>query len=94
MPNIGATTYNAWTSRTETTETKGTSNQQFAKEMEKYANFVKDRIENGEPAYQIGGKAYTEREWNKLLKDFDSAEEIIKKAIEEEQEEQEEQDKV
>lgn len=50
------------------------------------------KIQNGssEPSFPIGAGSYTEKEWKKLLKDFDAAEEQIRKEIEETKKEAEE----
>ncbi len=51
-------------------------------------NEMLEKIENGdiEPTYQIGGRSFTEREWDKLLTEIDAAEEALKKLVEEEKE--------
>ena len=45
------------------------------------------KIKNGEtaPSYQIGAQSFTEEEWEKLLDDFDSVEDMIKQLMEEKQ---------
>ncbi len=45
------------------------------------------KIKNGEtaPSYQIGARSFTEEEWEKLLDDFDSVEDMIKQLMEEKQ---------
>lgn len=50
------------------------------------------RIQSGssEPSIPIGAGSYTETEWKKLLKNFDTVEEKIRKEIEEEKEKAEE----
>ena len=62
---------------------------------EENAQVIRDRInellekmENGdiEPSYQIGGRSFTEREWDKMLSEFDAAEDTLKKLVEEERE--------
>lgn len=59
-------------------------------EKKDYPAFLKQRmdemrikIKNGdtEPAYQIGGQAYTEKEWEELLARFDSAEEDVREEV-------------
>ena len=47
-----------------------------------------EKLENGETevSYQIGGRGFTEKEWDRLLNEFDSAEEKMKKLVEEEKE--------
>ncbi|MDE7368062.1 MAG: hypothetical protein K2N24_11975 [Lachnospiraceae bacterium] len=54
--------------------------------LQDYIKKLYDKGKNGdtEVVYQIGGQAYTEQEWEKLLEQFDSAEEEIQKQIEEE----------
>lgn len=51
-------------------------------------NEMLEKIENGdiEPTYQIGGRSFTEREWDKLLAEIDAAEDTLKKLVEEEKE--------
>lgn len=51
-------------------------------------NELLEKLENGdiEPSYQIGGRSFTEREWGKLLDEFDNAEDTLKKLLEEEME--------
>lgn len=51
-------------------------------------NKLLEKLENGdiEPSYQIGGRSFTEREWNKLIDEFDDAEDTLKKLLEEERE--------
>lgn len=51
-------------------------------------NELLEKIENGdiEPTYQIGGRSFTEREWDKLLTEIDAAEDTLKKLVEEEKE--------
>ena len=51
-------------------------------------NELLEKMENGdiEPSYQIGGRSFTEREWDKLLCEIDEAEETMKKLVREERE--------
>ena len=42
-----------------------------------------------EPVFQIGGKAYTQEEWDKLLEYVDKVEEDTNEAMEEEQKKEE-----
>lgn len=51
-------------------------------------NELIEKMENGdiEPSYQIGGRSFTEREWDKMLSEFDAAEDTLKKLVEEERE--------
>lgn len=51
-----------------------------------YYDFVMDRIKNGDPKYQIGGRAMSVKEWDRLI---DKVDECID-AIQEEQEERKE----
>lgn len=55
-------------------------------------NALYEKIKNGdtEVSYQIGAKAYTEKEWDKILAEFDDAQETVRKMVEEEQEKKEE----
>lgn len=74
-------------------ETKGNS-QVF--DRRRYEEFIREKADeaekkiiNGdtEPAYAIGGRSFTEKEWKSLLENYDKAEEEIKKEIEERKEE-------
>ena len=68
----------------------------FTELMAQYGDRVKDRIENGEPAYQTGGQSYTEKEWKKLIERIDGDIEKIKEEQEdriEKQKKKEEQKK-
>lgn len=44
-----------------------------------------EKVKNGdtEPAYQIGGQAFTEEDWDKFLGRFDKLQEKIRKEMEE-----------
>ena len=50
--------------------------------------FVKIQNNDTEPSYQIGGRSFTEREWNELLDQFDEIEEALRELIEEAKEQQ------
>lgn len=63
-----------------------------AEEMD-YRQFIRDyiyqvyeKLQSGdtEPSYRIGAQSFTIKEWEKLLEEFDAAEEAIKESIEEE----------
>ncbi len=49
---------------------------------------ILEKVKNGEtePRFQIGSQSFTEKEWDRLLERFDSAEDDIKEDMEEEQE--------
>lgn len=53
------------------------------------------KIQNGntEKTYRIGGQEFTEKEWDKLLENFDDIQEKVKELTQEEQEQREEKDK-
>lgn len=61
--------------------------QKIHEEMEQ----ILEKMENGEtePSYQIGSRSFTEREWDRLLEEFDSIEEAVRKLMEEERERRE-----
>ena len=46
---------------------------------------ILEKLRNGETevTYQIGGEAYTEKEWDKLLKKFDDIQEDVRRKMEE-----------
>ncbi len=50
--------------------------------------FVKIKNNDTEPSYQIGGRSFTEREWDEFLDQFDEIEEALRKLLEEEKEHQ------
>lgn len=47
---------------------------------------IYEKVKNGETevSYQIGAQSFTEKEWDRLLKSFDSVEEELRKLVEEE----------
>lgn len=53
---------------------------------------LSEKIRNGdtEPTFRIGSQSFTEKEWDKLLERFDSAEEAIREAMREEHTKREE----
>ena len=60
---------------------------------------ILEKLQKGETevAYQIGGEAYTEKEWDKLLKKFDDIQEDVRQKMEErfrKQEEKEEEKRI
>lgn len=68
------------TTGTKTSETKKPFGTSFTKEemleqLKRHQEEIAEKLKNGETetAYQIGGKAYTEEEWDKLLDDVDEA---------------------
>ena len=63
--------------------------------------FIRDRkeeilqkLKNGdtEETFQIGGRAYTLKEWDEMLEKFDEIQEIIRELMREEKEKQEEEE--
>ena len=51
---------------------------------------IREKLRNGdtEVKYQIGGNSYTEKEWERMMKQFDSLEEAIRSMMEERREKQ------
>ena len=49
-------------------------------------NEILEKVKKGEtePSFQIGAASFTEKEWNKLLEEFDEAEEVLKELMREE----------
>jgi hypothetical protein len=45
----------------------------FKKALNDYSDFVKDRLENGEPSFQIGNSSMTEKEWDALITKVDTS---------------------
>lgn len=74
------------TSNEETTT--NTSNTDYMKMLKEKMDELAEKIKNGEtePSFQIGGKSFTIKEWDKLLEKFDTAEDAIKEAMKEAQE--------
>lgn len=60
--------------------------------MQKFYDYVKDRIENGDPEIPIGGASMSIREWEKLLEKVDENLDELREAKREEQEKREEKD--
>jgi hypothetical protein len=58
----------------------------YRKIIQEHIEMLYEKIKSGdtEPSYQIGGQSFTEKEWEKLLESFDSAEAAIKELVEEE----------
>lgn len=55
-----------------------TIEQSFQKALGTYTSFVKDRLKNGEPKFQIGGAAMSEKEWKNLINKVDASLDQIK----------------
>lgn len=51
---------------------------------------IREKLRNGdtEVKYQIGGSSYTEKEWERMMEQFDSLEEAIRNMMEERREKQ------
>jgi len=51
-----------------------------------HIEMMEEKLENNdvEQKFQIGGMSFTEKEWDKLLENFDEQEDALKKAVEEE----------
>lgn len=60
-----------------------------------HIEMMQEKLENNdvEQKFQIGGMTFTEKEWDKLLSDFDEQEDALRKAIEEEIEKNKEEQK-
>lgn len=73
---------------TKISQEKNASEKTFSKEeceeiIHKKTEELYTKLKNGETetSYQIGAKSYTVKEWNKLMSDFDKAENKIKEQI-------------
>ncbi|MFA9465270.1 MAG: hypothetical protein ACERKN_13380 [Velocimicrobium sp.] len=66
------------------------STEEMMQKIQERINEIYTKLQNGdtEPTYQIGGQTYTEKEWNKLLEKFDTVQEAIKAAMNEENQKQ------
>lgn len=53
----------------------------FQRALLSFAEFVEDRIKNGEPKIPIGGQEFSETDWKRLIDTFDKAINEIKKEI-------------
>lgn len=64
-------------------------------QMQDHEAEMREKIKNGEieDKIQIGGAAFTVKQWNKVLKNFDKAEDKIEEAIKEEIEKKEQEKK-
>ena len=51
-----------------------------------HIEMMQEKLENNEveQKFQVGGMSFTEKEWDKLLSNFDEQEEELRKAVEEE----------
>ena len=60
-----------------------------------HIEMMQEKLENNdvEKKFQVGGMSFTEREWDKLLSDFDEQEDALRKAVEEEIEKSKEEKK-
>lgn len=47
--------------------------------------YIKVKNNDTEPSFQIGSQSFTEKEWNEVLEQFDSAQEEIREQMKEEQ---------
>lgn len=72
-------------------ESKKLSTDEMMQKIHEEIEQILVKIENGEaePSYQIGSRSFTEREWDKLLEEFDSIQEAIRKLMKEERERRE-----
>lgn len=64
----------------------------FHAELLKHMEQMADKIKRGdtEQKFQIGNQVFSEKEWNKMLQDFDKAEEELQEMVEEDIKEREE----
>lgn len=60
-----------------------------------HIEMMQEKLENNdvEQKFQVGGMSFTEREWEKLLSNFDEQEDALRKAVEEEIEKSKEEKK-
>ncbi|MCQ2535573.1 MAG: hypothetical protein MJ110_01240 [Lachnospiraceae bacterium] len=60
-----------------------------------HIEMMQEKLENNdvEKKFQVGGMSFTEREWDKLLSNFDEQEDALRKAVEEEIEKSKEEKK-
>lgn len=60
-----------------------------------HIEMMQEKLENNEveQKFQVGGMSFTEKEWDKLLSNFDEQEEELRKAVEEEIEKSKEEKK-
>lgn len=58
----------------------------FQRALLSFAEFVEDRIKNGEPKIPIGAQEFSETDWKRLLETFDKAMDEIKKEVQAEAE--------
>lgn len=67
---------------------QGLDANKLADALTKWKETIYDKVMNGknEEKIQIGGQAFTEKEWNQMLDKFDSLEEKIKELVKEETE--------
>lgn len=50
---------------------KAQTKEVFSEELGKFEEKVRDRIENGEPAYNLGMTSMTEQDWEDLMENID-----------------------
>lgn len=67
----------------ETTEKESTEAKSCRQQLLEIMEEMTAKIKSGkiEPEFQIGARAYTKKEWDKLLANFDDAEETIKEEV-------------
>ncbi|CDD57386.1 hypothetical protein NQ488_09735 [[Bacteroides] pectinophilus] len=60
-------------------------NKDYMEFISLYKEKMRDDIDNGtaEPSFQTGSQTFTDRQWDRLLENFDSAQDDIKKAVKE-----------
>lgn len=55
----------------------------YKKAMQNYSELALNRIEDGEPSYQIGASSMTEKEWDTLITKIDTSIDQIKEELKE-----------
>lgn len=92
--NSFSTNYNAQSVRKSKSnnEPSEEGSKDYQKLFAEKVNELSEKIKNGdtETTIQTGAQSYTEKEWNELLKKFDSTEENMRKLMRESQEAKEE----
>lgn len=71
---------------------KSTQTTDYHQIIQAKINELNDKLQNGdtETTYAIGAQSFTEREWDKLMTDFDKAQDSMRELMRERHEEMEE----
>lgn len=72
-----------------TNDSKKSTQLKFKEQIGVFEDKVRDRIENGEPAYTMGRTSMTEQDWENLMDNIDSYMEKARKLNEANQEKEE-----